>query len=91
MLLQLLRCRHQHVSHYRRWKTNQAKNGYVKDKLKSLFQCPKVLHISLDSIVLFLYFRRRAPLNEMTVPDAVFVFIKISYTIFYNHSRVIRV
>ena len=31
------------------------------------------------------------PINEMPAPDAVFVFIKISYKIFYNRFRVIRV
>ena len=30
-------------------------------------------------------------INEMPAPDAVFVFIKISYKIFYNRFRVIRV
>lgn len=31
------------------------------------------------------------PINEMPAPDAVFMFIKISYKIFYNRFRVIRV
>ena len=32
-----------------------------------------------------------ASINEMPAPDAVFVFIKISYKIFYNRFRVIGV
>ena len=32
-----------------------------------------------------------ASINEMPAPDAVFVFIKISYKIFYNRFKVIRV
>ena len=31
-----------------------------------------------------------ASINEMSAPDAVFVFIKISYKIFYTRFRVIR-
>jgi len=36
-------------------------------------------------------YSKRASINEMPAPDAVFVFIKISYKIFYNRFRVIRV
>ena len=30
-------------------------------------------------------------INEIPAPDAVFLFIKISYKLFYNRFRVIRV
>ena len=32
-----------------------------------------------------------ASINEIPAPDAVFVFIKISYKIFYNRFEVIRI
>ena len=49
------------------------------------------MHTGLDSIVLFLYLRRWASINEMPATDGVFVLIKMSVKIFYNRLRMIRV
>ena len=51
--------------------------------------------ISFNFVLYCIFFmtmsRSLYPLNEMPAPDAAFVFIKISYKIFYNRFRVIRV
>ena len=55
--------------------------------------------ISFNFVFVFIHYciffmtisRSLYPINVMPAPDAVFVFIKISYKIFYNRFRVIRV
>ena len=73
-----------------RWKTDRAKDGYIKDNLESLLSVSKKFAY-LVFFVLFLYFRKRASINEMPAPEAVFVFIKISSKIIYNLFSLIRV
>ena len=53
------------------------------------FQCRKVCILSfLCSLSLF---SKRASINEMPAPDAVFWLFKISYKMFYNRFWMIRV
>ena len=49
-----------------RWKTDQAKDGYIEDKLDSLLSVSRSLHIWFA--ILFLCFRMQASINEMQAP-----------------------
>ena len=63
------------------WK-NQYDLSSVPQEVFS-FQISWHMHPNLSALL--------ASINEMPAPDAVFVFIKISYKIFYNRFRVIRI
>ena len=56
-----------------RWRTDKAKDGYIKDSWNHYFQCRKVCMLSF--LCCLSLFSKWASINEMPAPDAVFLFI----------------